>query len=171
VTVKDAVEAIVREYAEMKPAVKKVQGYSFEVVDHLMDIEIAPYIKQPYRINVYHFRSLFRGVVVFFTLCWYADFTKLTDKEFQDCGSYIKITFLTQKNDQFGDNSVHVIPEKPEAAVCPVQFIRSYFLRFGLTFQGTGRPVNFRIRRDRGNLSSTKYRLSRSTATKYTRQL
>jgi hypothetical protein len=46
--------------------------------------------------------------------------TELTDKEFQDRGDHIRVTFLTRKNYQMGNNSVHVIqaglPSMPCAA-------------------------------------------------------
>jgi hypothetical protein len=170
-TVRDAIDAIERNFADTKPAVRKAKGYAYEVIDHLLRVEVAPHMKQPYRINVFHFRALFRAIVIYFTFCRYEDFSRLTDKEFQDGGTYIKITFLKRKNDQYGDNSVHVIPVREDVSVCPVAVIRAYFWRFGLVFQGTGNPVNFRIRRDGGAFFATRYKLSRGTATKCTRQL
>jgi hypothetical protein len=65
-------------------------------------------------------------------------------------GDAIKITFLTSKNDQHGDNSMHIIPEWSDCAVSPIQLIRLYFWRFGLKFQGTGKTVNFCIGRSAG---------------------
>jgi hypothetical protein len=99
-------------------------------------------------------------------MCRFADFAKLTDREFKDGGDHIKITFLTRKNDQHGDNSVHIIPQRADCTVCPVKLIRLYFWRFGLCFQGSGKTVNFRIGRMAGVVTAGKGSLSRCNAKK-----
>jgi integrase len=169
--VRGAVVSIQRELAAKKPAVRKAVGYDFSVIDKLMAAEILPHLPQLHTINAFSFRSLFRAVIIYFTFCRFGDFTKLTDKEFDDKGDHIRITFLTRKNDQMGDNSVHVIPTRRDCSICPVHLVRCYFQRFGLTFQGSGLPVNFRLRKDGGRYVRAPGVLSRSNATKYTRQL
>jgi len=125
--VRDGALAIQREMALHKPPVRKATGYSYEVVQHLLQMEVQPHLKQPYRINPFHFRSLFRAVIVFFTFCRFADFVKLTDADFRDHGSYIRVVFRVRKNDQQGENSMHVVSSRPDCAVCPLQVIRAYF--------------------------------------------
>ncbi len=71
-----------------------------------------PHADTPDRIDAFHFRSLVRVAVIYFTLCRFDDFKRLTDKEVTDEGSYIKV-FMHSKNDQFGDNSISMIPERP----------------------------------------------------------
>ncbi len=131
-----------------------------------------PYVDTPDRIDVFHFRSLVRAAVIYFTLCRFDDYQRLTDKEVTDEGSYIKLVFTRSKNDQFGDNSISVIAERPENPACPVRLIRLYFQRFGLRFGGSGKLLNFRLRKERGSHSAlTQYSLCQSNATKWTRQL
>jgi hypothetical protein len=79
------------------------------------------------------------------------DFKRLTDKEVTDEGSYIKLVFTHSKNDQFGDNSISVIPERPEIPACLV--IRLYFRRLGLQFRGSGKLLNFQLRKERDSHS------------------
>jgi hypothetical protein len=169
--VRNSLEALQRDLASKKPAVRKAKEYGFPVLNQLMRAEILPHIQQPYGINVYHFRSVFRATVMYFTFCRFADFDKLTDADFEDCGTFIKITFRTRKNDQMGDNSEHVVPERTDCAVCPAKLIRQYFWRFGLKFQGSGLPVNFRLQKVAGRFQRAPGHLSRSNATKYSRQL
>jgi hypothetical protein len=110
-------------------------------------------------------------VVIYFTFCRFGDFTKLTDKEFTDGGDHIKVVFLTRKNDQMGDNSEHIIPARGDCTVCPTKVIRMYFHRFGLQFNGSGLPANFRLQKEAGTYMRASGQLSRSNATKYTRAL
>jgi hypothetical protein len=125
-----------------------------------------------YQLNPFTFRSLFRAIIIYFTFCRFADFTKLTDKQFTDGGDFIKIVFLTRKNDQLGNNSEHVIASRTDCSVCPVEFIRCYFHRFGLRFGGEGHFVNFRLHKQAGRYSADhSRRLSAGTATKWTRRL
>jgi len=170
-SVRDATEAIQRHFSATKPAVRKATGLPFEIINDLLIKEVAPFLHEPWYVNAYHFRSLFRAVVVYFTFCRFDDFAKLTDKEFEDCGNSVKITFLTRKNDQMGDNSVHFVPERPELTVCPVNLIRCYFRCFNLRFCGTGLPVCFRLRKERGALIRHTGVLSRGNATAYFRKL
>jgi hypothetical protein len=117
----------------------------------------------PDRIHAFHFRSLVRAAVIYFSP-GFDDFKRLTDKEVTDEGSYIKL--VHSKNDQFGDNSISVIPERP---VCPVRPIQLYLQQFGLR---SGKLLNFQLRKERGSHSAlTKYSLCQSNATKWTRQL
>jgi hypothetical protein len=164
--VKSAVYSVQRYYEQRKPAVKKAKKLDYLVVNHLIELEILPHTRRPHKIDVIHFRSLFRATIIYFTMCRFADFSKLTDREFTDGGDHIKITFLTRKNDQHGDNSVHIIPQRADCAVCPVKLIKLYFWRFGLSFQGSGKSVNFRIGRMAGVVSAGKGSLSRCNATK-----
>jgi hypothetical protein len=163
--------SIQRDMAASKPAVKKAVGYDFTVINQLLSAELVPHLSNIHKVNVFSFRSLFRAVVIYFTFCRFGDFTKLTDKEFEDGGDHIKVTFLTRKNYQMGDNSVHIIPSRTDCIVCPVQPVRLYFRCFGLQFHGSGLPVNFRLRKDGGRYVRGTGVLSRSNGTKYTREL
>ena len=69
-----------------------------------------PHADKPDRIDAFHFRSLVRAAVIYFSLCRFDDFKRLTDKEVTDEDSYIKLVFTHSKNDQFRDNSISVIP-------------------------------------------------------------
>ncbi len=80
--------------------------------------------------------------MIYFTLCRFDDFKRLTDKEVTDEGSYIKLVLRHSKNDQFGDNSISVIPIRTDSPACPVRLIQLYFQRFGLWFGGSGKLLN-----------------------------
>ena len=142
------------------------------MVKELIAKEILPHITEVSKINVFHFRSIFRAVVIYCTFCRFDDFSRLTTADFSDHGDYIHIVFEHSKNDQFGDNSTSVIPARPDSDFCPVRLIRLYFQCFGLSF-GTGKDfVNFRLNKQAGrHVPLTTVSLSRSNATMYTRKL
>ncbi len=169
--VRSAVYSVQRFYEQRKPAVRKAKKLDILVVNHLIELEILPHIRRPHNIDPIHFRSLFKATIIYFTMCRFADFAKLTDREFQDGGDHIKVTFLTRKNDQHGDNSLHIIPQRDDCTVCPVKLIRLYFWRFGLRFQGSGRSVNFRISRSAGTVTAGKGSLSRCNSARYFKKL
>ena len=129
-------------------------------------------LDESHKIEASHFRSWFRAVIIYCTLCRFDEFSRLQDRHFTDKGDHVEIVFERRKNDQFGDNSKAVIAARPEAAVCPVALIRLYFRTFQLQFQGSGKSVNFRIQKQAGShrpLWNTS--LAQSNATKLTRQL
>ena len=170
--VRGAVNSVVRELAKSRGIVKKATGYSFNVVKELIAKEILPHITEVSKINVFHFRSIFRAVVIYCTFCRFDDFSRLTTADFSNHGDYIHIVLEHSKNDQFGDNSTSVIPARPDSDFCPVRLIRLYFQCFGLSF-GTGKDfVNFRLNKQAGrHVPLTTVSLSRSNATMYTRKL
>ena len=167
-----AVNSVIRELAKSRGIVKKATGYSFNVIKDLIGHEVLPFEQEPHRINPFHFRAIFRAVVIYCTFCRFDDFRRLTTLDFSDHGEYIHIVFEHSKNDQFGDNSSSVIPVRPDSDFCPVKIIRLYFKCFGLRFgQGSG-YVNFRLCKQAGrHVPLTTVSLSASNATKYTRQL
>ena len=170
--VKQSVNAIKRDLATYRGVVKKATGYSYAVIDKLVQEEIAPHWCDLHRVEAEHFISIFRGVIIYCTLCRFDDFSRLKDSNFTDNGNHVKIIFERSKNDQFGDNSRSVIPVREDSDSCPVRIIRAYFHRFGLQFNGSGKFVNFRLKKDAGRhipLCTTS--LSQSNATKCTREL
>ena len=170
--VRQAVSGIKRELARTWGVVKKAMGYSFQIIQYLVEKEIVPFWDEPHRIEASHFRSLFRAVIIYCTLCRFDEFSRLQDRHFMDKGDHVEMVFERRKNDHFGNNSKAVIAARPEAAVCPVALIRLYFRTFHLQFQGSGKSVNFRIQKQAGShrpLWNTS--LAQSNATKLTRQL
>ena len=170
--VRQAVSGIKRELARTRGVVKKATGYSFQIIQYLVEKEVVPFWGEPHKINATHFRSLFRAVIIYCTLCRFDEFSRLQDKHFADKGDHVEVVFERRKNDQFGDNSKAVIPARPDTAVCPVELIRLYFRTFHLQFQGSGKSVNFRIQKQAGShrpLWNTS--LAQSNATKLTREL
>ncbi len=167
-----AVEGVKWQQVKERGIVKKATGYSWAIFVDLIEKEVVPHADTPDRVDAFHFRPLVRAAVIYFTLCRFDDFKRLTDKEVTDEGSYIKPVFTHSKNDQFGDNSFSMITERPESPACPVQLIQLYFQRFGLRFGGSGKLMNFQLRKERGSHSAlTQYSLCQSYATKWTRQL
>ena len=188
--VKQSVNAIERDLAAHRGVVKKATRYSYAVISKLVQEEIAPHWGELHKVEAEHFRSIFRhwgelhkveaehfrsifrAVVIYCTVCRFDDFSRLKDSNFTDNGNHVKIIFERSKNDQFGDNSRSVIPVCDDSDSCPAKIIRAYFHRFGLQFNGSGKYVNFRLKKDAGRhipLYSTS--LSQSNATKCTREL
>ena len=169
--VKQSVNAMKRDLAAHHSVVKAT-GYSYAVIGKLVQEEIALHWGKLHRVKAEHFRSIFRGVIIFCTLCRFDDFSRLKDSNFTDNGNHVKIIFERSKNDQFGDNSRSVIPVCDDSDSCPAKIIRAYFHRFGLQFNGSSKYVNFRLKKDAGRhipLYTTS--LSQSNATKCTREL
>jgi hypothetical protein len=170
--VRAAVSGIKRELAKHRGIVKKATGYSFSIIRDLISKEVLPHKDNLERIDAGHFRSLFRAIIIYFTFCRFDEFSRLTDREVTDEGTYISIIFCRSKNHQFGDNSQSVIPERPDCDDCPVKLIRMYFQRFGLQFGGSGKLLNFRLRKEAGRHSAIfTAGICQSNATKFTRQL
>ena len=128
--VQQAVTAIKRDLAATRGIVKKATGYSYTVISTLVAAEIAPFWAELHKIDAGHFQSILRAVIIYCTFCRFDEFSRLTDTNFIDMGDYIHVIFERRKNDQFGDNSRSVIPERPDAPACPVRIIRAYFQRF-----------------------------------------
>ena len=126
-----AVNSVIRELAKSRGIVKKATGYSFNVIKDLIGQEVLPFEHEPHKINAFHFRAIFRAVVIYCTFCRFDDFQRLTTSDFSDQGEYIHIVFEHSKNDQIGDNSSSVIPARPDSDFCPVKIIRLYFQCFG----------------------------------------
>jgi hypothetical protein len=167
-----AANSLRRERAKTRGIVKKATGYSYIIISDLIQREVLVHEDNLERVDAFNFRSLVRAVIIYFTFCRFDDYSRITDREVTDEGTYIKIIFCRSKNDQFGDNSISVIPERPGCAECPVRLIRMYFRRFGLRFGGTGKLLNFRLKKEAGrHLAIGEAGICASNATKYTRKL
>jgi len=66
--VKQSVSAIKRELAQTRGIVKKATGYSYEVIRTLVVREIEPHKEELHKIDAEHFRSIFRGTIIYCTL-------------------------------------------------------------------------------------------------------
>ena len=66
--VKQSVNAIKRDLAAHRGVVKKATGYLYAVIDKLVQAEIAPQWGELHRVEAEHFRSIFRGVIIYCTL-------------------------------------------------------------------------------------------------------
>ena len=170
--VRTAVGSIKRELAKNRGIVKKATGYSFHIIQDLIQKEVVPFARSPEKIDAFALRSLVRATVIYFTFCRFDDFKRLTEADVTDQGTYIKIIFERSKNDQFGDNSMSVIPERPGCETCPAALLRLYFRRFGLCFGSGKKLLNFRIWKEAGrHVAMPLHGLSASNATKNTRAL
>jgi hypothetical protein len=134
--VKSAVYSVQRYYEQRKPAVKKAKKLDYLVVNHLIELEILPHIRRPHNIEMVHFRSLFRATIIYFMMCRFADFAKLTDCEFTDGGDHIKFTFLTRKNDTHNTD---------ESGLCgmPGKTDQTIFLAVWALLSGFGKECQF----------------------------
>ena len=91
--VRGAVNSVVRELAKKRGIVKKAQGFSSNVIKVLVEKEITPFVAELSKINVFHFRSIFRAVVIDCTFCRFDEFSRLTTQDFSDQGNHIHIFF------------------------------------------------------------------------------
>ena len=51
-----------------------------------------------HKVGAEHFRSIFRAVVIYCTLCRFDDFSRLKDSNFTDNGNHVEIIFERSKN-------------------------------------------------------------------------
>ena len=91
--VRQAVKALKRELAQNRGIVKKATGYSFRIIQVLVEREVLPYWAEPYKIDAGKFRAIFRAVIIYCTLCRFDDFCRLQDKHFSDHGDHVQIIF------------------------------------------------------------------------------
>ena len=132
-----------------KPPVQKPEAIDASVLRSLIDIVVLPYLHDMFLIHGEHFRSLFKEVLKFKTLCRFDCYSKLQAFHFSDHGSRITIYFPGAKNDQYHQGNMAVL-DSNDSPYCPVLLTRLYFNRFGLKFGNSDVQdinfVNFKVR-------------------------
>jgi hypothetical protein len=159
--------------ASASPA-KKAPAVTPDMLHIVLDKFYTPFARSVAEIPPARFRTLFRIVLEYHTLCRLNCFRQLQAKHFDIVGDSIMITFPSAKNDQFhqGRSSFLVPTSTP---YCPVAITKAYFRRFGLRFgqeSGDSSFVNFQLRHHAATLLPIFHRsLSASTATRDLRLL
>ena len=168
-------EGAMRRASAAAGPVKKAPLLSRTDMQRVLDKLYLPRCERVHLIDAAQFRTLFRLVIVYHSLCRLNCFNHLQAKHFEKVGMDIIVTFPTAKNDQFhqGQQSCLTATDSP---YCPVKITNAYFRRFGLQFgraAGDSSYVNFQLRRSsHGSLEPIRHRpLSATTATENLRQL
>lgn len=140
------------------------------VFDKLLSSDSASFLS----INAIHFRTLFRIIIVFHTLCRLDCFRKLRACHFELDGPDVIVTFPSAKNGQLhrGRKSALVHTDSP---YCPVRITVAFFRRFGLRFGAAAAEsslVNFQLRQESASLLPIRSKsLSATSATADLRSL
>lgn len=134
--------------------VKKAPRVSVTEIKALLDKFVIPFADRIGEADPAHFRTIFRLVVEYHTLCRLSCFQKLQAKHLEISGPDVVVTFPSAKNDQLhqGRTLVLVASGSP---YCPVRLAKLFFARFGLTFGPDSTDntfLNFQLRRESGRL-------------------
>ena len=154
--------------------VKKAAILPVSSIHAMLSAVFLPHVDTIQELCPILFRTLFRVVFIYHTLCRLDCFRKLRAPHFELVGNDILVTFPSAKNDQLhrGRQSCLAASASP---YCPVRLTKLYFHRFGLHFGAlTADPsfLNFQLRRDRARTLPIFHRsLSASTATADLRRL
>lgn len=132
-----------------KPPTQKPTAIDADTIRFLIDKFILPYTADLYLINGEMFRSVYKEVLKFKTLCRFDCYAKLQAFHFTDNGSHITIYFPGAKNDQHHNGNIAVL-DSSDSRYCSAQLTRLYFQRFGLKFSNSGvkdeNYINFVVR-------------------------
>jgi hypothetical protein len=123
---------------EVAPEVKKMEPVPKEVVKQALLTYIWPFFHDPQQIDLKIFRTLFRWVIMIFTLCRFDGFNHLQAKHFTITADQqaIRILFPKSKTDQFHNGKVSYLPREEGSAFNPVALTALYFKKCGLKFDG-----------------------------------
>ena len=154
--------------------VKKAPSVSAAALASLLTAVYLPFLGDPRLLDAVRFRTIFRVVVIYHTLCRLSCFQRLRAKHFELVDGDILVTFPAAKNDQLHRGNQSCL-RKVDSPVCPVALAHAFFQRFGLRFGGAAGDssfVNFQLRRERGQTLPVFSRtLSYSAATSDLRSL
>ena len=138
---------------EIEPRVKKMEAIPLEAIKKALREHIWVYVMEPEKIDFKIFRTVYRWVVMAFTLCRFDDFAELRAKHFQivEGQDAIQIFFPRSKNDQFHNGMIKMLPRQDDSIVNPLALTLLYFKKCG--FQMNGIDDSFINCRMAGNVS------------------
>ena len=118
---------------ELAPTVKKMEPLPKELLITVLEHEVWIHVEQPERINLKKFRTIFKWMIMAYTLCRGDEFYHLQAKHFRltDDGNDIAITFPRSKTDQYHNSFVKYIPKENGEVLNPVEITALYFKRCG----------------------------------------
>ena len=142
--VRDILNTVRRKIAPQKPPVKKAENLTLETVAELIKKEIYEKDKKDW--DRMHFRTLFRMVIIYATMCRFNDFCLLKTSHFKFFEDHLIVYFPGAKNDQLFQGNETVIPKLEDAEFCPFSFIKLFFETFKLFRRDI--LVNFKLRKN-----------------------
>jgi hypothetical protein len=145
-------DAAKRLAAQRREPVKKATEVNLEQLKRMVAKYITPHRRDIFKVNPFKFRTIYRLVIEYFTLCRLSDYRKLQAKHIRRVGLNMEITFPSSKNDQMHQGQVTALAANG-TELCPVRLTALYFGRFGLQFgseKGDSTYLHFRIRKTQG---------------------
>ena len=145
-------EGAKRAAAERRPTVKKATQVTLDCLKGMVSRCITAK-QEENRVDPYEFRTVYKAVVVYFTLCRFADYQQLQARHVEPVGEDVHITFPKAKNDQMHNGQVTVM-KKNGTELCPVAMTHRYFRLLGLRMgeqNGDRRHLFCRIRKAGGS--------------------
>ena len=166
------VEGCKRKAATRRSPIKKAAPLSLQVIKMLVSKYVVPHQTDASKIQAAAFRSIFRAMIQYHTMCRWDCFKHLRAKHFVLIDGNIEVTFPQAKNDQYhAGNTTFLVASSSE--FCPVQITRIYFKRFGLKMDGKDDSyVNFQLRKKEGHIyADARCSLGYTTAVENLRKL
>ena len=102
--VRDMKNTISRNLAPFRPPTKKAENITWA---HISDLYVKEFVeKDEAEWDRFNFRTLFRFVIIFCTMCRFNDFNLLKSSHFKFFSDRIELNFPSAKNDQFFEGIV-----------------------------------------------------------------
>ena len=159
---------------EIEPMIKKMDPIPLEAIKKALREHIWIHVAHPERIDMKVFRTVFRWVVMSFTLCRFDEFKELRALHFTvvEDQQAIQVFFPRAKNDQFHNGTLKMLPKQEDSILNPMALTLLYFQRFGLQMNGTDTSyINCRITGTSVKRALGNVRLSYSEAAKLAKGL
>ena len=132
------------------------------------------HVKNPDQIDLKIFRTVYRWVVMSFTLCRFDEYKELRALHFRvlDDKEAIQIFFPRAKNDQFHNGMIKMLPKQANSIMNPMALTLLYFQRCGFQMDGKDTSyINCRVAGAKVNRARGDARLSYSEASKSAKTL
>ena len=93
-------DAAIRKAAGEKEVVKKAAQVDFQVLIDMMEKFVNPFSNNIFEADIFKLRTVVRVVTEYYTFCWGADYRELKEKNVEESGPDLMVTFPKAKNDQ-----------------------------------------------------------------------
>lgn len=159
---------------EIEPQIKKMDPIPMEAIKKALKDHIWIHLRDIEQIDLKVFRTVFRWVVMAFTLCRFDDFNELRALDFKVLESQeaIQVFFPRSKNDQFHNGMIKMLPQQANSIINPMALALLYFKRFGFHMDGSDTSyINCRISGNSVKKVRGEVRLSYGEASKLAKSL
>ncbi len=95
--------------AERREPVKKATEVDLELLKNAVEKYITSHSENIHRIDVYKFRTIYRLVLEYLTLCRFSNYNKLQARHMRKMGNNVEVVFRSLKNNQTG---VYILAKK-----------------------------------------------------------